>query len=972
MLTGRESLLRVIGKRRRSLPNRRSILAASSSSSSTSQSCLSLCQRDEIHRSDAVERRSDGDGDAAESAICPVCGARFPGMDNAVINSHLDGCLANGSKRKLSHCVMVSDDFQAKGSKRKLNQVTLLQMNFSRSKVKFHLGQSADYPLIPSEPDSIRNCDSIDNLNGLDRIEECASDHSFPVRNDSFSSHVENLVSKDTSDDKFASPPSPLGIERPKYILEELLDECDVSRVIIPTFIVGRRFGGREELHPESRICLSRDPDNVKDPNAIKVVYVGCGYDNMLGYIPRELAQCLSPLMDKFGLNFEGSITSVPQDSRASVPIEILLKNVELCDQAYGVNTQEFKSLWKQALQVVELAKTKPSGMTRYQHNLVLLIQEVLKSNAHLLTDTEMSFLEALNSLPDDSKRLFARLYTRKGPWFRMSSISYPEIADCDRAIKGLLEAGYLCSFPLRNGLENDDLEEVLNILNNDELREALRVLNKKCNHGTRKQDMIELLLSSSKGGPCTELRGFVLGITGSCVKVSPLAEFLVWRAERLFFLNGEQDLSAFLLVDLGIMKYPTYKCIISEQIFQNRSDLISYEEALEISQIIVESLDENNLELVLRCIEISVSRMSISLGEDRSSSGGSMAAFLSQFSASWVYSKVALLGVSFLEHERRYIDAINILKQLLNAFISDRRRGYWNLRLSIDLEHLGRVDDSLQVAEEGLLDPWVRAGSRVALQKRVLRLGKPPRRWKTPSYSKSVNRKISQVNVQGRPLNCNPGMKSIFYGEDGERCGVEELALQYYGGEGGGWQGVHAESGIWLTIFGILMWDIIFADVPNVFCTKFQTAPLDLETDSFYEARKALIEPHLDKIQEGMAEEILITIWESHIGTACRGVRWEKHSLSDLRAVVKCIGGTCLAAICRHLAQDYRSWSSGMPDLLLWRLHDCYRGEAKLVEVKGPRDRLSEQQRAWLLVLMDCGFDVEVCKVIPDAVAVL
>lgn len=100
---------------------------------------------------------------------------------------------------------------------------------------------------------------------------------------------------------------------------------------------------------------------------------------------------------------------------------------------------------------------------------------------------------------------------------------------------------------------------------------------------------------------------------------------------------------------------------------------------------------------------------------------------------------------VAFYFH--RYIDAINLLRQLLNTFICDRRRGYWTLRLSVDLEHLGHVDDSLRVAEDGLLDPWVRAGSRVALQRRVLRLGKPPRRWKIPSYSKSVNRKIFQVD---------------------------------------------------------------------------------------------------------------------------------------------------------------------------------------------------------------------------------
>ena len=55
------------------------------------------------------------------------------------------------------------------------------------------------------------------------------------------------------------------------------------------------------------------------------------------------------------------------------------------------------------------------------------------------------------------------------------------------------------------------------------------------------------------------------------------------------------------------------------------------------------------------------------------------------------------------------------------------------------------------------------------------------------------------------------------------------------------------------------------------------------------------------------------------------------------------------------------------MPDLLLWRFYaNSTCGEVKLVEVKGPRDRLSEQQHAWLLVLMECGYNAEVCKVTP------
>lgn len=50
---------------------------------------------------------------------------------------------------------------------------------------------------------------------------------------------------------------------------------------------------------------------------------------------------------------------------------------------------------------------------------------------------------------------------------------------------------------------------------------------------------------------------------------------------------------------------------------------------------------------------------------------------------------------------------------------------------------------------------------------------------------------------------------------------------------------------------------------------------------------------------------------------------------------------------------------AGGMPDLLLWHTGEQ---RAKASEVKGPRDRLSEQQRAWAAALSAGGLDVEVC----------
>ena len=313
-------------------------------------------------------------------------------------------------------------------------------------------------------------------------------------------------------------------------------------------------------------------------------------------------------------------------------------------------------------------------------------------------------------------------------------------------------------------------------------------------------------------------------------------------------------------------------------------------------------------------------------------------------------------------------------------------RRGEWWLRLSINAEHLGRPVDALELAETALADDHLSPGDRLALQRRVLRLGKPPRRWKRPPWAEACQWEPPEVRIEGRPLTSATGAKSRFYGLNDEQCTVEELALEYYAGEeGGGWRGTHSEGGVWATLFSLLMWDVLFMPLPDVFRTRFQTAPLDLETDTFLPARKVgaglrgirmqrqlpdrrlrarpqdAVEACLARIAIGDAPRMLAGAWEQHCGTLCRGIAWERHRLEDLRLIACCVGGPGLAAVCRLLASDYGGWSSGMPDLLLW--HPARRA-AKLAEVKGPRDRLSDQQRAWMAALAAAGLQAEVLKV--------
>ncbi|CAN1837765.1 Fanconi-associated nuclease 1 homolog [Linum perenne] len=933
MLTGQESLIRLVGKRRRFLPNRHSLL-------STPLQGPYLGDNGEmspVDRMEDLKAREDDQSPIAEWVSCPVCGSKVRGEDY-MINSHLDVCLSKGKKRKLT-------------------QRTLLQLDF---------GWKASSSIDSSESEKLGSCVvSSGSLNNkLSEKAVVGLQNSMTAVEKDIDRGKSVLVVETSVDEQiYDNDERSHLVDSSSVTIANEVDSSaeDVTRdftsgVTLDTYIVGRKFSVEKDLSHGAKISLLRDPENVKDPNAIKVLLGDSLSFRVLGFLPKELARCLSPLIEKHNLIFEGFITAVPENPLDAVPLQIMCNDVPT-----GSTTdclKDFTSSWNNVIQVVESMKSSSLSVAKYQQNFGLLVEEVLRSNLHLFTDEEKKFLDLFLSISDGSQRLFLRLYLRKGPWFRMSSISYPEILNPN---------GYMHSIEHINDLKDSSMEEIFSLLTVSELREISGMLKKKGSLSTRKQDLVAELVSLGRDGKCPSLPRLILDKTGTCIKITAKAESLIWRAERLFFLNGEQDLRAFLLVDLGVVKYPSYKCTISEQIFSGRCELLAYEEAIEVGQIMDESLDESDSEMVLRCVTIAQSRLYSSCTNDRAIPSETRAISFSCFSASWVYSKVATLGISFLESKRRYNEAITLLKMLLSLFTCDGRRGYWTLRLSIDLDHVGCPNESLTIAENGLLDPWVRAGSKMALQRRIIRLAKPPRRWKPPSFVDPLKRKIKEVQIQGRPLNCETGTKSRYYGEDGDQCGVEQLALQYYAGEGGGWQGVHTETGIWLTIFGLLMWDVIFCDVPNVFYNKFQTAPLDFGNDGFYAARKSVIESQLQKIHDGIAEEILITSWELHLGTACRGVNWERHSLSELRAVVTCTGGPCLASLCRILAEDYRSWSSGMPDLLLWRFHEeGYRGEVKLVEVKGPRDSLSEQQRAWLLLLMDWGFNAEVCKVSP------
>lgn len=99
-----------------------------------------------------------------------------------------------------------------------------------------------------------------------------------------------------------------------------------------------------------------------------------------------------------------------------------------------------------------------------------------------------------------------------------------------------------------------------------------------------------------------------------------------------------------------------------------------------------------------------------------------------------------------------------------------------------------------------------------------------------------------------------------------------------------------HSETRILTTLFGLLFWDIIFADIPGAFETAFQSAPLDMFEDSFFYARKGLIDTRLSELREGTAREILQRHDDMYREkkTWCLCVSWDVCSKEDLVEVVE------------------------------------------------------------------------------------
>lgn len=384
---------------------------------------------------------------------------------------------------------------------------------------------------------------------------------------------------------------------------------------------------------------------------------------------------------------------------------------------------------------------------------------------------------------------------------------------------------------------------------------------------------------------------------------VMPLCE----RVRLMFFGNLRQDWSEFVLADLGLYRYEKVGFPLSARAFQARSDVEDY---LFLHQC------RERLQAGDQAREV------LALVPGR------------PYANEWVERRRVRL---LLQIARQY-EKSGTLEQALDVY---RRCGPGEPRVRAlrILERMGRERAALRwldavcrgPASEAELQALQRIAAR--LRRRLGRAQPPrPRCPAIPRMALVLPATLQAVEEAARAHLQQPG-SPVYY--------VENTLVN--------------------ALFGLLCWDALYAALPGAFFHPFQSGPADLRSPDFRARRQALFDACLARLDDGGYQDIILRNFRQKNGLQSMFVAWQALDEELLRLALECIPAQHLKRWFERLLADPAGNRSGLPDLIqFWPAARGYR----LIEVKGPGDRVQDNQRRWLDDCMAHGMPVAVCHV--------
>ncbi|UCG00106.1 MAG: VRR-NUC domain-containing protein [Spirochaetaceae bacterium] len=554
-----------------------------------------------------------------------------------------------------------------------------------------------------------------------------------------------------------------------------------------------------------------------------------------------------------------------------------------------------------------------------YLDNFQRILDFVASHYDDVLTTDEKSFSQLFRALSLDARRLYVRLISRKGPLFRSDTLSYAEIKDIEAAAIELTRNGFL---------EQDgpcELSEELALLKKAEILELIEDcgseteidLPRTALKALRKQQLVELALSLQ-----IEIRGWIRGLF-HLLRPQREKEILIYRL--LFFGNLYQDLTEFVVTDLGHVRYESYEIRKQDRLFRSREILEDTFRLIELNEAFYQAIEGRSVH------EIDANAL-LSLLE-----------YLPQQSPAGEDPDLRRMRDNLINGIARHLERIGNDGQALHLYRMTELPPSRERQARI-LERQKRLEEAIELCRQIAGDPWEDLEREFAeryIRKLSGKLGL--------SLSKT---EITEIPVQLLELEFDPLL------------GVEESVLRHY--QGRRFTAYHGENVLWTGLFGLAFWDIVFLSLPGTFFNRYQRGPKDLYRPEFRRRRAGLIEERLRHIRSSSAwPEEMLELYDRKQGIASDLVHWKLLPRELVARCVRTIPRNHLAAIFDKLSEHLGANKSGFPDLVVFPTPRRRKTPAyELIEVKGPGDQLQINQRRWLRYFSSHGIPFRVVRV--------
>lgn len=508
-----------------------------------------------------------------------------------------------------------------------------------------------------------------------------------------------------------------------------------------------------------------------------------------------------------------------------------------------------------------------------YLDNFTSITDTIAARYTDLLTETERDWLTTFSALPLGAKLLLVRLLSRTGNWFRRDKLSYAEIEDIDAALVAL-ERAKMVSLS-----HQPPFDVMASLLTKPELLSLFSHLHLKST--LRKPQIVESISATLTPEQTPRLTTPCI-----CVHHDVMPVFLL-----LYFGNSRQDLSQFVLNDLGIYRFESVTLRQEDRLFTNRDQIENWLKLSELADLYWQYAEAKNRAGILA--------LATSLPPKPD---------WSPLSRKW--ERLANHIARDMEREEQLDDAQALYQQSTLPPARERLA-----RIAIKQ---GAFEDAANYVNDMLGDPFNEDEHDVAC-----RLA---RQLSKKTAISAPEKSVDQFEQHTITLALNQR--------------VELETAHHYAQLG--WRVWYTENCLLNALFGLLYWDIIFAPIPGAFLNPFQRGPRDMYSSEFLVARQRLIEARNAEFMAGNFD--LLAIYDAKAGLANDWVNWQWIDRTLLEAALETITPHQLISCLSRLLFDRRANRSGHPDLFMVKGSEC-----QFIEVKGPGDKLQHHQVRWL-----------------------